>query len=317
MYYDRRVPPELLDLLLPDAALGWVLPWLRSEIGSLAGAHVQTRRDRGGRRQGGLQLYLGRTSPLELRPAGRGAYRLHADPRYREMTPALFATTWTPTSLAAEATALQAHVERAARETLPSFVDGEAVLHAGLMRRYGPLAVEDASIFALDSEARLGFESTPDQQRFEATLRASVGLPAREELPRKLDLVAVGRRGELLLVEVKKDAKGLTRAAWQAACHAARFQALVDEQPGWFNTVLGGVAAERSRVGLLGAARPPALSGVPELVPVIAAPDDRPAWAPAWRAEIAEVRHAAGRWLKGLRLWRLAPDGELVEDLAA
>ena len=30
MYYDRRVPPALLDLLLPEAPLGWVLPWLRS-----------------------------------------------------------------------------------------------------------------------------------------------------------------------------------------------------------------------------------------------------------------------------------------------
>lgn len=30
MYYDRRVPPELLDLLLPDAALGWLLAWLRA-----------------------------------------------------------------------------------------------------------------------------------------------------------------------------------------------------------------------------------------------------------------------------------------------
>ena len=54
MYYDRRVPPALLDLLLPEAPLGWVLPWLRSPEATSSGAHVQTRRDRGGRRHGGL-----------------------------------------------------------------------------------------------------------------------------------------------------------------------------------------------------------------------------------------------------------------------
>jgi len=187
MYYDRRVPPALLDLLLPDAALGWLLPWLRSEPAARAGAHVQTRRDRDGRRHGGLQLYLGRTSPLELRATGRGAYRLHADAFYRAMTPELFAATWSAASLAKQAAALQAHVERAAQETHRSFVDGEAVAHAGLMRRYGPPAVEDAPLLALDSEARAGFDTTPDQQRFEAALRARVGLPEREELPRKLD----------------------------------------------------------------------------------------------------------------------------------
>ena len=103
------------------------------------------------------------------------------------MTPELFAATWSAASLAKQAAALQAHVERAAQETHRSFVDGEAVAHAGLMRRYGPPAVEDAPLLALDSEARAGFDTTPDQQRFEAALRARVGLPEREELPRKLD----------------------------------------------------------------------------------------------------------------------------------
>ena len=59
MYYDRRVTPALLDLLLPDAPLGWVLPWLRSELAARAGAHVQTRRDRDGRRHGGSRSTWG------------------------------------------------------------------------------------------------------------------------------------------------------------------------------------------------------------------------------------------------------------------
>lgn len=317
MYYDRRVPPSLLDLLLPEAPLGWLLPWLRSEPASRAGAHVQTRRDRDGRRHGGLQLYLGRTSPLELRPIARGGYRLYADAFYRAMAPELFEAAWTDASLTERAGALQAHVERAARETHRSFLDGEAVAHAGLMRRYGPLAAADAPLLALDSEARVGFGSQAEQRAFEAELRVRVGLPVGEDLPRKLDLVALDRAGRLLVVEVKKDASGLGRAAWQAACHVARLQSLVEERPDWFAEVLGGVAAERARVGLLGAARPPALGGAPVIVPVIAAPEDRPGWAEAWRAEIAAVRPVAGRWLDGLRLWRLAPDGEVLEDCGA
>lgn len=198
-YYDRRVPAALLDLLLPGASLGWVLPWLRSPEAAIAGAHVQTRRDRGGRRHGGLQIYLGRTSPLELRPLGRGGYRWHADAFYQAMTPAIFETTWTERRLIDEASALQSHLVRAAEQTHRSFLDGEAVAHAGLMRRYGPLADAGAPLLALDSEARIGFDVLDEQRRFEASLRARLGLPEREELPRKLDLVALDPQGRLLL----------------------------------------------------------------------------------------------------------------------
>ncbi len=313
MYYNRRVPPELLDLLLPGAPLGWLLPWLRGEVATAAGAHVQTRRDRGDRRRGGLQLYLGRTSPLELRPTGSGGLRLHADPFYRAMSPDLFAARWDGAALEARAGELQSHVERAARETHREFLDGEAVVHAGMMRRYGPLAGEEAPWLALDSEARIGFGSQAEQRSFEADLRARVGLPAREALPQKLDLVAVDRAGRVLLVEAKADASGLERAAWQAACHVARFTALREAEPGWVTEVLGGLAREKARVGLLGAARSPALADTAPLIPVLAAPDARPGWAEAWRREIARVRPVAGRWLDGLQLWRLGPEGEVLE----
>ena len=316
MYYDRRVPPALLDLLLPEAPLGWFLPWLRSPEAASAGAHVQTRRDRDGRRRGGLQIYLGRTSPLELRPLGRGGYRLHADTFYQSMTPAIFGTTWTEARLADETSALQAHLTRAAERTHRSFLDGEAVAHAGLMRRYGPLAEAGMPLLALDSEARIGFDALTDQQVFEADLRLRLGLPAGEELPRKLDLVALDSGGRLLLVEVKANATGLARAAWQAAAHVARFQALIERDSLWFHEALHGLAADKVRVGLLGGARVPALPETPELVPVIAAPEDRSDWAKAWRAEIAPVLAATGGWLGGLRLWRLSWDGALLEDLA-
>ena len=314
MYYDRRVPADLLDLLRPDAALGWVIPWLSTDTAASAGAHVQTRRDRHGRKHGGIQLYLGRTSPLEVRGRPQGRLRLHADRFYQAMTPALFDRDLDPTALAALGPDLAAHAERATRETHRSFLDGEAVVHAGLMRRYGPLALRDTPLLALDSEARVGFACKADQVAFEAALPGVVGLPASEAMPRKLDLVAADHQGRLLLVEVKADATGLTRAAWQAAVHVARFRALLAEHPSWYSETLGDLARGKARVGLLGQAVLPAFEGAPHPTAVIAAPDERSDWRAAWRAEITPVVEASRGHLDALILWRLDPSGQVLEE---
>jgi hypothetical protein len=316
MYYDRRVPPAFLDLLLPGAALGWLVPWLTTPAAARAGAHVQTRRDRGGRRHGGIQLYLGRTSPLEVRARPGGRFQLHADPFYRAMAPALFATDFDVAALARAADALRAHAEDAATRTHRSFLDGEAVVHAGLMRHYGPLAPADAPFVALDSEARVGFDCQADQDAYEAALPALVGLPAHEALPRKLDLVGLARDGRVLLVEVKADPTGLARAAWQAAVHVARLRSLLEGHPTWITAVLGDLAREKARVGLLGRATVGPFTPTAALTPVIAAPDPRPDWAPAWRRELAPVLGASRGALTGLRLWRLTPEGRVAEDVA-
>lgn len=316
VYYDRRVPNDLLELLLPHGPLGWLHPWLSTDAAAAAGAHVQMRRDRDGRRLGGIQLYLGRTSPLEVRGRSKGRMRLHADKFYRAMSTSLFTGDLNHAKLAVIADALREHAERAARETHRTFIDGEAIVHAGLMRIYGPLATADTPFLALDSEARMGFDSTPDQVAFEATLPTVVGLPAREEVPRKLDLVAVDHDGRLLLVEVKADATGLMRAAWQAAVHVARFRELIRQHPTWFSDVLGPFAHDKARVGLLGRARLPAFDATPTITPVIAAPDPRDDWSSAWRREIAPVLGRSGM-LAGLRLWRLDADGRVLADVAA
>lgn len=315
MYYDRRVPQGLLDLLRPGGPLGWVLPWLRSPEAEAAGAHLQTRSDRQDRKHGGLQLYLGRTSPLELRPDARGRLRLQADPFYRALSPDLFGRAWTVDTL--DDQALHAHVRSAAQQAPRSFLEGEAVVQAGLMRRYGPLAATRPPLLALDSEVVIGFFSSQDQRQFNADLRGVLGLPVREALPRKLDLLALDEAGSLLLVEVKADATGLARAAWQAAAHVARFQALLAAQPDWYPAVPAGLASQRAQTGLLGQATPPPLPSPPELVPVIAAPSADPHWQRAWKAEIAPVLAAAGPWLSALRLWRLSGSGELLEEAGA
>jgi len=317
MYYDRRIPDDLIDLLLPDAPLGWLLPWLTSETASASGAHVQTRANQRERKRGGIQLYLGRTSPLEVRGRPGGRVRLHADRTYTAMAPALFGRDLDRAELARLAGRLEAHAEHAAGSALSSFLDGEAVVHAGLMRSYGPLATVAAPFLALDSEARVGFDSKADQQAFEASLPGVVGLPPGEAVPRKLDLVAVGPDACLLLVEVKPDAKGLTRAGWQAAVHVARFRTLLAETGDWYREVLGGVARQKARVGLLGEAWPVPFDAEPTVTPVVAAPDPRPDWQAAWRRELEPVVTASNGMLDGLRMWRLRGDGTLIEDVSA
>ncbi|HZI08697.1 MAG TPA: hypothetical protein VEZ71_32065 [Archangium sp.] len=166
---------------------------------------------------------------------------------------------------------------------------------------------------ALDSEVRMGFEHLEAQKSFEDSLPERVGLPSGEEVPRKLDLVAVGPGGHLLAVEVKAKATGLVRAAWQAAVHVARFRALLVEDPAWFETVLGGLARQKADVGLLGRAKLPSFTNPPTIIPVLAAPDERAEWLSCWRTELAPVLAAARGQLDGLRLWRLDSTGQVTE----
>lgn len=114
MYYDRRIPDDMVDLLLPDGALGWLFPWLRTDAARTAGAHVQTRRNRHGRKRGGIQLYVGRTSPLEVRGRPKGRVRLHADRLYTAMAPDLFDRDVDVGELGPLAGRLEAHAEHAA-----------------------------------------------------------------------------------------------------------------------------------------------------------------------------------------------------------
>lgn len=317
MYYDRRVPPELINLLLPAGPLGWLLPWLSTPAASVAGAHVQTRRNERGRSGGAIQLYLGRTSPLEVLARSKGRFQLHADLRYRALTPAMFGIDWDLTTLGQAAAALRDHCERATVEAAPSFVGGEGTVHAGLMRHYGHFADADVPFIALDSEAQLGFSRTPHREAFDATLPSLVGLPTTEKVPKKLDLVAVDVTGRVLLVEVKADASGLIRAAWQVAVHVARFRALLAENPAWISEVLRDVAAEKVRIGLLGRARLPTFTASAGVTPVIAAPDLNDGWAIAWRKQLAPVVATSHGLLTGLRLWRVAANGRVIEDVAA
>lgn len=83
MYYDRRLPTDLLSLLAEGSPLSWMVGHVRSDWGQDNLAHLQFRRANGNRAKGGIQLYLGRTSPLEVVGKTTGHVELAADPFYR------------------------------------------------------------------------------------------------------------------------------------------------------------------------------------------------------------------------------------------
>ena len=114
MYLDRRLPDDLLALLLPGGALAWLVPWLASPVAASALGHVQTRRDRGNRKRGSIQVYIGRTSPLDVRAGPRGRLRLHADVAYRKLTYGVFDRDVTVKELGDLRADLETHLEIAA-----------------------------------------------------------------------------------------------------------------------------------------------------------------------------------------------------------
>lgn len=315
MYYDRRIPETLLALLLPGGALQWLLPWVRSEKGASALAHVQLRRDHGGRRNGGIQLYFGRTSPLEIKGSTSERIGIKAHRFYQALSPDLFQGPRSLDELRTLQPRFEEHLDAAAAAVHRNFVDGEAVLHAGLLRRHGPLATSAEPWVAVDSEAQIGFDRLADQQLFNEDLRRRVGLATAKQLPKKLDVVGLDTvTGALLLVEVKADSTGLNRAAWQAAAHVARFQALVERSPVWARDSFAGMIADRVRLGLLPRGTSTPSMELPSFVPVIAARDDGDQWASRWAAQIAPIQAATPGLLNALRLWRLSEDGTVLDE---
>jgi hypothetical protein len=308
MYCDRRVAAELLALLQPGRALSWLLPTLRAE----EGWHVQTRRQASGPASGSLQVYCGRTSPLSL-SLRQGRLRLEAHPTYAALAPALFAETFDEGGLAARGDDLRAYLQAITCTADRIFLDGEARLHAGLMRRYGLLAPADAPFLALDAELKIGFVNKAAQRAATQAVTDQIHLPAREEVPTKLDALGVDRAGRLLLIEVKHDPSGLDRAGWQAAAHRARFAALEAHQPDWVRTTLASLAGDKARVGLLGEGWAPPWTHPTVWVPVLAAADPQPDWARRWSAALAPVIRACKGALQGLELWRLGPEGQRLE----
>jgi len=226
MYYDRRLPPALLDLLEPTGPLGWMVRWVHSPMGEANLAHVQFRKAAGVRVKGGIQLYLGRTSPLEVIGKPKGYVELIADEFYQQVTPELFGRRMPVAELQRITAAVEAHVRDCTKITNKSFLDGEAIANAGMMRRYGIGHMPTDPVLVVDSEVQVGFGLIAERVQFERTLRIRLCLSQADVLPRKLDALGILVDGNIGVIEVKREQGDLHRAAVQAAAHICTLKQL-------------------------------------------------------------------------------------------
>ena len=322
MYYDRRLPAALLDLIKPRAPLAWLVAWVRFPAAAALHARIDWRRADGDRRHGGIQVYFGRTSPLEVVGRPRNHVEFQADKRYRGQSPHLFGRRWSAAGLTAIRADLEAHLARCGSIARSSFVQGEAISHAGMMRRYGLHHRQGDPLVAVDSEVRVGFRGIPGQpkktgtevrEEHEARLLRALQVPLVGGTPRKLDTLGIHRSGDLALVEVKDEHGDLQRAVVQVAAHIFTFRALINQSTYNLPAVINKMVQQKVDAGLL-PGTVPSLECT-HIVPVVAAPDQRRGWDDIWRRETARVRKTLGPLLGGLQFWKLSDVGEVLEEI--
>lgn len=315
MYYDRHIDDALADTLRGGGPLAWLMAHVESPDGERHRAHLQFRRARGDRRRGSIQLYWGRTSPLEFQSRRGDRVRLQAHSTYRDGSADLFSEVISLTELGALEPQLRAHLRRASAILLGpdarrrAFLKGEATCHAGLMRRYGRRWLPGDPLLALDAEARVGFDSRDAQRRDDEALTRQLSLRDGEALPKKLDAVGVSPEGDLVLVEVKGAKGDISRAVTQAAAHVARFTRLLE---GGLATRAQRMLQQKRRVGLV-PPHCPNVAPTPRVIPWVAAPDDDPDWAARWTHDTQALRIRLAPLLMNLRWVRLTEHGDVLE----
>ena len=310
MYYDRRIDDELACAQTPGEPLAWLMDHVRSPEGRTRHAHIQFRRDRRNRPRGSIQLYWGRTSPLEVRLRRDGRVRLHADKAYREGNEKLFAEPVPIIRLGMIEEELHVHLRRA-RDVLSdprrqAFLRHEAVCHAGLMWRYGHDWQPTDPILVVDSEAQVGFARRNVRDTVDSEIRRLLDLSRSTSIPRKLDALGVLSAGDLALVEVKGATGNVERAVIQVAVHLARFARLM--AGGCLRETVQEIIDQKVATGVIprGCVR---LRKRPRVVPCVAAPDTSPDWPANWIKVIDACSPSLVARLSGLRLIRLRDDG--------
>ena len=315
MYYDRHIDDALADTLKQGGPLAWLKDHVASTEGERHHAHLQFRRAAGERSRGSIQLYWGRTSPLEFQARRGDLVRLRAHGTYREGSEHLFENAISHTTLRALEVELRAHLDRASdilhgpEKRRQALLKGEATCHAGLMRRYGHAFTPGDPLLALDAEARIGFDSRDAQRTTDDALTSQLGLDKAEALPKKLDTIGVSPEGDLLLVEVKDAHGDISRAVTQAAAHVARFTRLLQ---GGLATRVQRMLEQKRRVGLIPIGSPE-VSRTPRVIPWVAAPDEHPDWAERWTRDTMDLRGRLSPLLPDLRWVRLTEHGDVLE----
>lgn len=320
IYFDRRLPGPLLDLLKRDGPASWLVPLVRSGLDADVRPHIQFRRNQGKRSYGSIQVYFGRTSPLEILGISKNRIAFRGDKGYIALSRELFEMNVSPDELLTLRPRIEAHLQASCQRVLRTslaFVRGEAICHAGMLRRYGQDFVAGDQFVAVDSEVRAGFDSASQQHKFEEQERSALGFRSGD-FPRKLDAAVVLASGDLGVVELKAKGEGLRRAALQAAVHVGVFSELRSQRGSpYLVNVINSMLEQKASVGLLGHGRFPSLSDGFKIVPIVAVPEQREDWTDLWRKELASVLQTTGSRLAGLRLWQLAQDGILIQDVAA
>ncbi|MYA60692.1 MAG: hypothetical protein F4X40_09115 [Chloroflexi bacterium] len=316
MYFDRRIDDELAQAIGASGPLSWLMDHVYSKVGSTCRSHVQFRRDRGERRYGSIQLYWGRTSPLEFKLRRGRRVLLSADTSYKAASGQLFAKPVEIDRLGAQEDGLRAHLARIQKllaespNRRQSFVKHEAVCHAGLMRRYGHFWRLGDPLVLIDSEAQIGYGGLGRRDADDAEIRKQFRLGDLETMPRKLDALGVLPTGDLALVEVK-DVKGsIDRAIVQAAVHLVRFSRLMAH--GALRGTLQAMIDQKTAAGVIPRGCP-RLGATPRIVPCIAAPVVPAGWPANWNQAIGKCSPELRRLLSDLWLIRLDSDGRILD----
>jgi hypothetical protein len=313
IYYNRTISDDLLDAARLGGPLGWLVPWVRSDPET----RLDFRREDGQRTHGGLQVYVGRTSPVEFLGRTRQMVRLTAGKEYQAVTPGIFGT-YKAAALGSLRTAIEEHIADCRARMPGAFTSGEAVSHNGLMRRYGMAFQAGDRFLAVDSEIAFGFRGDDNYSNgteHKADYKADAGkdsdLPAGISPLRKLDALGVLPDGDVAVVEVKDAGGNLAEAARQATAHVYNLRQLM-QSGGDLASVLNRMIAQKVELGLVSKVTYTSASK-PKLVPVVAAPDPAPDWTDRWTAAVAPVRKRTC-YLDGLRFWRLSTTGTILEE---
>ena len=261
--FDRRVPPELADALAPGGPMHELVEIAQSELGWAHGLDLRLRA-RPGHAGARATLYLGLTQVLHVRYLGPERFKLQGQTGKgfaAKLDPTLFDPSWAvPQSLdrlVAGWPSVMTYV-RAAIEAAPRrYLSAEGLVQARLARG-------GEGFVPIDREVVINFPSQPVKDA--ALSREVVGIrAARDRLAMthrwaekakafgdELDMLAVDRKGRVLVVEVKHggDTAGVGWTPAQVARYLRLCQLWVDATSS-AASILNGMLEQSRKIGLV------------------------------------------------------------------
>lgn len=326
--FDRRIPDELMRVLLPGGPFSWVTELARQPISpSSDPLDLGLRATPKTVGAGHATLYLGTTQVLGVHMRANGLFHLSSHQRDRLFKDVAVPfeddwRKWQPLDrLTAAMKAIRAHVD-AAIAAAPSGRQLEGRYQAALAKR------TEAGFILLDREVMLPFASRADKLGRKDELRRPL-VQAQDELAAahpwavgmsppgdKLDALGIDQNGRLLAIEVKPGAqtKGLIWTPIQVAMYVRLLRAWIDADEATARKVLEGMARQRAALKL-GSTAAPRLRDPIELVPVIAVgkPITHLSEASERFRVVRNSLREAGEALTGLQLWAIdAADGKVA-----